>query len=315
MGNAGLDVGLKALAGLLHEFGKGSIIDPRAEREGLERHAKELSERWEDRFPGFPQQYFPFTSFRGEYYRGKRDAHLKNIIVQLLTAHDRADNTIVNPACVFGRHTRDLALRLPACRTIGTDIFPLWNRIYTLVSRRRTPDNVQFIQDNIFAPQLDVTPTAVVFFGACGSVSDGAIDYAVDSGSPYLACRTCCHDNIGGNTDITARPTFMNWFFRLKNRSFSRLRKKEKYADFYFSDKYPQHEYPRSEAARGVSNSDQFAEVSRDSVDSDICRAIIDLDRYLYLMERGYKVWYRGELFVAERNGEVGGGTGFGSRS
>ncbi|MHC4697286.1 MAG: hypothetical protein ACYTFA_11135 [Planctomycetota bacterium] len=315
MGNAGLDVGLKALAGLLHEFGKGRIIDPRVEREGLERHAKELSERWEDRFPGFPQQYFPFTSFRGEYHRGKRDAHLKNIIVQLITAHDRGDNTVVNPACVFGRHTRDLASRLPLFRAIGTDIFPLWNRIYGPVCRGGTPDNYEFIRDNIFDPQLDVRPTAVVFFGACGSVSDGAIDYAVNSGSPYLMCRTCCHDNIGGNTEIRRRSTFMNWFFRWKNHEFTRMRKKEKYADFYFSDKYSRHDYPRSEAARGVSNSDQFLDVSRNSVDSDICRTIIDLDRYLYLMERGYKVWYRGELFVAERSGEVGGGTALGSRS
>ena len=41
--------------------------------------------------------------------------------------------------------------------------------------------------------------------------------------------------------------------------------------------------------------------VAGNSPDSDICRAIIDLDRYLYLVERGFQVEYQGELLVAER--------------
>jgi hypothetical protein len=36
-------------------------------------------------------------------------------------------------------------------------------------------------------------------------------------------------------------------------------------------------------------------------VDSDICRAIIDLDRCLHLEEQGFRVEYQGELFVAAR--------------
>ncbi|UCC28761.1 MAG: hypothetical protein JSU86_11225 [Phycisphaerales bacterium] len=309
MGNVAVEVGVKALAGLLDEFARGNIVDPKLEREGLDRHAKELSDRWDQKFRGFPEKYFPFTSFRGEYYRGKRDEHLKKIITGLVTRHDDAHKTIVNPACVFGRHTRDLASRLKAFRVIGTDIDPNWNRLYERVRGGRNPENFQFIRDNIFDPQLDVRPTAVVFFGACGSVSDGIIDYAIDSHSAYLMCRTCCHDNIGGNTEITKRFTYLNLFFRFKNWGISRMRGKEKYAGFYFSDRYSRAHYPRSEAARGVSNSDEFLEVSRNSVESDICRAIIDLDRYLRLVEKGYNVWYRGELFVAEKTVEGVGGT------
>jgi hypothetical protein len=43
-------------------------------------------------------------------------------------------------------------------------------------------------------------------------------------------------------------------------------------------------------------------EASRNSVDSDVCRTIIDLDRYLKLAEAQYDIWYKGELFVARRN-------------
>ncbi|UCE60197.1 MAG: hypothetical protein JSU63_00315 [Phycisphaerales bacterium] len=305
MKQAQSDLALKALVGLLHEFQEGNIYDPQAEREGMERHAWGLSERWNQRFSGFPQHQFPFTSFKSECYRGLRDEHLRNVIVQLLTTHDNENSVIVNPACVFGRHTRKIASRLPSFEAIGTDIFPLWNWVYHRVFRRRTPANYKFIQDDVFDPRLDVKPTAVVFFGACGSVSDGATDYAIRSNSRYLMCRTCCHDNIGGNTTIVHRNTFMNWFFRYKNWEFARLHRKKKYAGFYFSDKYSQDDYPRSNAARSVSNSDQFLEVSRNSVDSDICRTIIDLDRYLHLVEAGYAVWYWGELFVAEKDREA----------
>jgi len=279
-----LEAGLKALVGLLNEFRKGNIANRSVEREVLGRHTRELSERLEQQFPGFPESRFPYASYMGLLLKGRRDAYLKNIIVQLVTAHDAGNNTIVNPACVIGRHTRDLASRLPRFRVIGTDIDPRMNRIYEHILRGNNPDNFEFIKDNIFEPQLDVTPTAVVFFGACGSVSDGAIDYAIEAKSPYLMCRTCCHHNIGGNTEITHRPRFINWFFRIHNWGLSKMRQKEKYTGFYFSDKYSKEHCPRSDAARGVSNSDEFLEVSRNSADTDICRAIIDLDRYLLLV-------------------------------
>ena len=122
-------------------------------------------------------------------------------------------------------------------------------------------------------------------------------------------CRTCCHDNIGGNVSIVKRFNSINRFFRFKNWAYGRMRSKAKYAGYYFSDKYSRNAYPRSETARSVSTSDEFQAVARHSADSDICRAIIDLDRHLYLVEKGFSVVYQGELFVAERKVWGGGKT------
>ncbi len=301
-----LEVGLKALVGLLDEFRRGNISNRSVEREMLEQHLGKLSKKWDQKFPDFPESRFPYASFMGLLLRGRRDAYLKKITIRLLEAYEQEhrNRIIVNPACVIGRHTRDLASRLPHFRVIGTDIDPKGNCTYEHLLRRN-PGNFKFIKDNIFDPQLNVTPTAVVFFGACGSLSDGAIDYAIESKSPYLMCRTCCHNIIGGNIQIIKRSNFMNWFFRFYNRSLSRMLQKEKYAGFYFSDKYSKEQYPRSKAAQGISNSDEFMEVSRNSVDTDTCRTIIDLDRYLLLAEKGYNVWYRGELLVAERTAKA----------
>ncbi len=300
--NEQFELGMEAFGGLLDEFRRGNITDRRREKLTLGQHLTELSKRWDRQFPGFPQERYAYASAAGVYRRGVRDAYLKTIIARLLEAErdDLPDRTVVNPACVVGRHARDLARRLRDFRVIATDIFPWSNWLYERVKLRRSPGNYEFRQDDIFEPRVEAAPTAVVFFGACGSLSDAAMDYAIESSCPHLMCRTCCHDNIGGNTQIAKRFTLLNLFFQFKNRSYAWAKKRLK--GHYFSAKYGAEQYPRSRAARGMSNSDEFLDVSRNSVDSDICRAIIDLDRYLHLAESGYQVWYKGELFVARRD-------------
>ena len=293
---------LTAFAGLLDEFRNGHIVAPTAERKGMERHTNRLRARWNDQFPGFPDEHFPYTSFRGLYYRGCRDAHLKDIIVRLL-ADRSGETTVVNHACVFGVHGCHLATRLPHVTVIGADIDPRWHRTYRLLKLGKLPPNFTFVKDNVFAPQLVVPPTAVVFFGACGAISDGALDYAIASGARYIICRTCCHENIGGNVTITARPNPVNCFFRFKNWTYNRVKQTPKYAGFYFSPRYTASAYPRSAAGKNLSTPDEFLAVARDSVNSDICRSIIDLDRCLHLAEQGFRVEYQGELLMAEREG------------
>lgn len=299
--NEQFELGVEALAGLLDEFRRGNIADRRRGKQVIERYMAELNKRWDRQFPGFPQERYAYASARGVRRRGMRDAYLKTIIVRLLEAErdNLPDKTIVNPACVFGRHARNLARRLRDFKVIATDIFPWSNWFYEQVTLRQSPTNYEFQQDDIFEPKVEAVPAAVVFFGACGSLSDAAMDYAIQSNCPYLMCRTCCHDNIGGNTQIVKRLTFLNFLFRFKNLSYSWAKRKLK--GHYFSVRYSAGEYPRSAAARGMSHSEEFLDVSRNSVDSDICRSIIDLDRFLHLTESGYDVWYKGEVFVARR--------------
>lgn len=42
-------------------------------------------------------------------------------------------------------------------------------------------------------------------------------------------------------------------------------------------------------------------DIAKNSYDSDICRAIIDLDRCLFLQENGYDVLYREELLFSHK--------------
>jgi len=294
-----LEEGLRAFAGLLGEFRAGNIGQDGAEKGGLKRHLGELSRRWDEKFPGLPEEPFAYSSSTGISRSGRQDEYLKRIIVGLLEGCQ--GGMIMNPVCVWGRHSRDLARRLAGFTVIGTDINPRFDWFYNRLPRSRTPSNYEFKKDDIFNPKVQGEPSAVVSFGACGSLSDAAMDYAIGSHCPFLVCRACCHVVIGGNIDIVKRPDFSNRFFRLQKFIFAKRLVKLREKGHYFSPRYSAEHYPRSETAKRLTNSKELIEVARNAISSDICRTIIDLDRYLYLAENGYNVWYKAEMFIAAR--------------
>lgn len=291
----------RSLRLLLNEYNRGMIAD---RDRTLEDHVirtvlRKQRAAWEHVFPSFPQCRWKRRTAMWEHARGRRDAYLKRLLVRHVPLDRAQSDTIVNPAAAFGRHARCVAREMPGYEVLGTDIDPRWNRLCHLASvfRGGSPANYRFVAENIFEPALGKKPTAVMFFGACGSVTDGCMDYAIRSSARFLICRTCCHDNIGGNTEVTKRKRYLNWFFRRKNDALKRIKRKK--AGFYFSDRYEKDAYPRSQVARELVDSDTVIEIAKNTPDSDICRASIDLDRCLYLQENGYDVLYSEELFFA----------------
>lgn len=302
-GKDNFEVGLKTLTGLFHEFKNGNIANRKVVRQSLGQHIAELSKRWDEQFPGFPRRQSSYLSFIGLSRRGPRNAHLKKLIIQQLKSEqlNHGDGVVVNPACFLGRPARYLASRLKSFKIIATDINPRFNSFWKHFCM--TPVNYEYRQDSIFNPKLEERPSAVVFFGACGSVTDAAMDYAIKAGSPYLFCRTCCHHTIGGNIELAKGFSLVDWFWGLGKPILAKRLKESK--GHYFSPAYSMDRHPRSQAARGLTDSDEFREISHYAASSGICRTIIDLDRYLYLAEHGYTVWYRAEMFVAQRRAEM----------
>lgn len=292
-----LAAGEKAFAGLLYEFRKQNIANDKAGRASLKRHTAELSDRWDKQFSGFPQSRFPYLSFVGLARRGPRNTHLKKIIIQYLTSDEQTfeNKVVVNPACFLGRRARWLASRLKSFKIIATDINPRYNSFWKHFCK--TPANFEFQKDSIFNPMLKAKPAAVVFFGACGSVTDAAMDYYIKSGSPYLFCRTCCQDIIGGNMESAKNFSLASFLWGVRMPILRRMY--EKKPGHYFSPDYSMDRYPRSQMARSLTNSKEFLDICRYATGSGICRTLIDVDRYLYLVEHGYNVWYRGEMFIA----------------
>jgi hypothetical protein len=288
----------KPLGLLLSEFRLGKIADRARllEEVAIRTHLGQHIQAWDMVFPEFPGFAEKPRRLLRVFKRERKDTYIRRLVADALADFSGVNRVIVNPAAVEGRQARHLAKELPQFEIIGSDIDPRAQAVYSLFCSR-SQKNFSFVQENIFEPDLERKPAAVVFFGACGSVSDGAIDYAIDVGSPFLVFRTCCHDNICANVEIVKRWSMINRYFAFKNWVYSKHKKKNK--GFYFTDKYNLDAYPRSKAARDMADSNTFLQVARNAVDSDICISIIDLDRAIYLQERGYDVMYRDEVFFA----------------
>jgi len=291
---------------LLSEFRRGNIADEdrTLEESTIRSHLGEHYAAWNRVFPRFPECRYRRRSMGWEWKRGQRDAYLRTLITGWVPGNHSRRRLVINPATVFGRHARAVAAELPSYRVIGTDIDHRGNRLYRVISPLfyRGLSNYEFVRESVYEPDLERRPAAVIFFGACGSVTDGSMDYALATRSPFLICRSCCHDNIGGNTDVVKRPGGLNRFFRFKNYGFARGKAKRLWPYFeYFSDRYDIAAYPRSKIAREIMDSETILAIARNSVDSDVCRTLIDLDRCQFLEESGYDVMYRDELFFAHR--------------
>jgi len=289
-----------ALGGLLNEFRLGKIADRARllEETAIQTHLGKHMKAWDTVFPEFPKYSEKRSTLLRLFKRERKDTYIRRLVVDTLKDFNTENCVIVNPATVEGRQAMYLARDLPNFEVIGTDIDTRWEAIYRRVCKK-SQKNFRFVQESIFEPDLERRPVAIVFFGACGSLSDGAIDYGVATESPFLIFRTCCHENICGNCETVWRWTMINYYLGWKNLQFSRYKKRDN--GFYFTEKYNQTAYPRSKAARDLADSEIFLKVARNAVDSDICKSIIDLDRAIHLQEQGYDIMYREEVFFAHR--------------
>ena len=301
--SSGLDF-REALGLLLNEFRLGRIADRARllEEAAIQTHLGKPIQAWDAVFPEFPKFSEKRRTLLRVFKRERKDRYIRRLVVDALTDFDTENHVIVNPATVEGRQAMYLARDLPNFEVIGTDIDPRWEALYRRVCMKRQK-NFRFVQESVFEPNLERRPVAIVFFGACGSVSDGAIDYGIQIESPFLIFRTCCHENISGNDEIVKKWSIINRYFAMKNWQFSKYRRRDN--GFYFTARYGQEAYPRSKVGRELADSETFLKVARNVVDSDICISIIDLDRAIYLQEQGYDVMYREEVFFAHRRGNA----------
>ena len=288
-----------AMENLLGEVQQGRIADRKRllEEETIKTTFAEIFATWDKVFPPFPECRFHRRSVARELMKGRRDTYLRDIIISCAQLANQPNRLIVNLAAVYGGNARLLARALPQFEVVATDIDPRPNAVFSFF--RENMKNYRFLPENIYQPNLNRRPYIIVFFGACGSLTDASMQYAIDVNSPFLICRSCCHDNTGGNMELVKRWTLTNWIAFLKNIKFLYYSKKK--PGSYFCDRYDKTVYPRSKVAKTLMSAEIFMDIVRNCADSDICRFIIDLDRCLHLQEHGYHVLYREELFFAHK--------------
>jgi hypothetical protein len=234
--------------------------------------------------------------------RGEKDARLKDIIETFCKGRH---GLILNPCCVFARHARDIALRLPTTEVLATDIDPHWEKLFRIVVKtqsKREPTNFSFRTESIYDCRVDHQPLAVCFFGGCGSLTDAALKIAVHSQATFVVGRACCHENIGMNSTISTWDlTIWNLGHRAKNVVYRYCAKR---FGHYFHTSASIRAYPTSHAFRAMLNPGDMLRCAQHAVDCRLCQLVIDLDRNAFLYEHGYSILgYSENMFVAVRNG------------
>jgi hypothetical protein len=213
---------------LLNEFRLGKIADRARllEETAIQTHLGRHIQAWDTVFPGFPKYSEKRSTHFRLFKRERKDTYIRSLVVDTLTDFDTENRIIVNPATVEGRQAMHLARDLPTFEVIGTDIDARWEAFYRIVFKR-SQKNFRFVQESVYEPDLERRPIAIVFFGACGSLSDGAIDYGVEIKSPFLIFRTRCHENISGNCETVKKRSMINYYVRMMNWQYSKNRKRD----------------------------------------------------------------------------------------
>lgn len=232
--------------------------------------------------------------------RGAKDALLKTVIETLCRG---CSGWILNPCCVFARHAREIAERLPMADIVATDIDPRWERLFRFFRAarfKRDSANFNFRVENAYEARAPASALAICFFGACGSLTDAALRLAINSQANFVVGRACCHENIGMNTEMSTRsPTIWNLGHRIKNQVYRHYATKR---GFYGHHSAAISTYPQSETFRQKIDKSGMLRCARHAVDCRLCQLIIDLDRVVFLVEHGFGVLsYSENMFVAAR--------------
>ena len=165
---------------LLLEFQQGRIADRKMilEEDIINSAFSGIFSSWNMVFPAFPECRLRRRTVLRELKKGHRDAYLRDIIISCAQQSDNLNGLIVNTAAVYGGNARLLARVLPRFEILATDIDPRPNTVFCFFSK--IPKNYRFLPEDIYKPNLDRQPFIVVFFGACGSLTDASMQYAID---------------------------------------------------------------------------------------------------------------------------------------
>jgi hypothetical protein len=132
-------------------------------------------------------------------------------------------------------------------------------------------------------------------------LTDAARKRAVQAKARFVVGRACCHENIGGNSQISTRAlTVWNLGHRVKNRVYDFIADRSGY---YFDPSAGIETYPISGAfARAITPIGMLG-CARHAVDCRLCQFVIDADRVAFLQENAYDVLgYADNMFVASRS-------------
>ncbi len=228
--------------------------------------------------------YFSYNSVKC-YIEGAKP--LREALQPTLNSQTTRAKSIADFCCGNGSETLKLAELFPNVQIYGLDILP--PSIKSAKKRARGNPNIHFSNADVYTLDNSHSFDAVVFNRACGPLADKIIEYATDKDVPLIAGRFCCHYTLS-DKQVHSKNVMLDIYMSLVHRLDNFVRKRVR-------------NYVRSEnqnsallsefAKQGLKLTDEELErIALTCGNSNIGLLIIDLNRIMKLIEKGYEVNY-----------------------
>jgi len=207
---------------------------------------------------------------------------------------------IADFCCGSGEGTLRIAEAFPSSEVFGFDVLSKF--IIQALRLAEGNPRVHFKQADVYNFQYGNRFDVVTFHRACGGLADKVIQCGVNKKASVIAGRFCCYFSISDERSVS-KSLLQNISLRISQGLHAFL--KRNFVKNFIS---PQGDIDRdllSEFAKTQLNLDdnELERVARASVDSTLGIRVIDYNRILKLIERGYKVDYDegNQIIVARR--------------
>ncbi len=214
-------------------------------------------------------------------------------------AQDFKPDSIADFCCGNGNGTLRIAQDFLDSQVFGFDVMP---DLFKRVKQKNKDSRIHFEKLDVYELNGSNYFDLVAFHNACGPLSDKIMQYAINQKAPIIAGRFCCHYTISSEIPNSKNKAFS---YYVKLRSFLQEIIREKTAKNYGysaqdKDRDLLSEFSKHELGM---NEQELEKIALASIDSRIATKIIDLNRVMKLIERGYDVEYTSEknMFVALR--------------
>ena len=242
---------------------------------------------------------FPIELIKSVYqYLREGNTALRGRLSEFLPS--RWEGSIADFCCNTGGLTMKIADDFPNAQVYGFDVIP---RSIAKAKRKELKNTrVHFHEGDVFNFINSYTNFGVVTFNrACGSLSDKIIQYATDARVPIIVGKFCCHYQISREVP-TSKSFLENKWIKLMRR-FDDLTRFQTGKNHVSSLEDCDRDLFSEFSEELELSEDEYERIARTTIDSLDGVNIIDLNRSLKLVERGYDVWYdqKNQIVVAKK--------------
>jgi len=203
--------------------------------------------------------------------------------------------SIADFCCGSGKGTMRFARKLKKANFHGFDVFPIG--IANANKRSRGNPRVNFSVADVYKFNDDHEFEVITFHRACGTMSDKVMQYGMNKRVPIIAGRFCCYQNIPDEF-----PKSKNMAQNLSLKIVSKLYRvaRNVISENYMRSGIDSETDLLSEFARddlGI-DEEELKKIASTAVDAKLGSKVVDLNRVMKLIERGYNVDYDEENHI-----------------